>query len=442
MRRPIVVITFITIFMLSASWALCDIATKNWEFSKAISVSDYSKKAVAVPLDAQVYNSAKEDLSDLRVLGQASEDSPYAIMTQDEVKKEQKLASSVVSKEITQTDSIITVELKEPLRSFNGLKVIPESNNFARKITVEGSNDSKSWEVIRKGMVVYSFAFQMTFKRFEQYTNETYEGYGFGKYSEENLAFQFPESNFKFVRVTVPHDKDKEPVVLKDLEIFKVGSVSAEEDSYDSSLIKIEPDAASKSVENIFDFKYKNIPLSRIDINTDQANFFRRVEVSGSNDQKTWKSLANGIIFSISVDEDNERNTTINIGTAKCRYVKVKIFNGDNKAIKVASVKGYGLKKYLVIIPEKDIRYELLYGNPGAKAVSYDLGAVIKGKTIGSFGKGSLANEVRNSKYEPYKESKPWTEDKPYILWAAICVIIFGMIFLGAQVVNKLGKGD
>lgn len=438
MRRTIVAAMFITIFILSASLALCDIATKNWEFSKAIRILDYSKKAVAIPLDTQVYNSAKEDLSDLRVLGPNNEECPYAITSQDEVKKEQKLESSVVSKQITQTDSIIVAELKDPLKPFNGLKVIPESNNFARKITVEGSNDNKSWEIIRKGMIIYSFAFQMTYKSFEQYTNEIYETYGFGKYSRENLAFQFPESTFKYVRVTVPHDKDKEPVELKNIEIFNIAKLDAIEELYKSSLIKIEPDKDGKSVENIFDFKYKDTPLSRIDINTDQSNFFRKVEVAGSNDLKEWKNLASGVIFSIAVDEETERNTTVDIGNAEYRYIKVKVFNGDNKAVKITSIKGYNLKKYLVIIPEKNIQYELLYGNPGAKAVSYDLGAVIKGKPIDGFGKGALGNEVRNDKYEPYKERKPWTEDKPYILWIAMCVIIFGMILLGSQVIKKI----
>lgn len=287
-------------------------------------------------------------------------------------------------------------------------------------------------------MIIYSFAFQMTYKSFEQYTNEIYEGYGFGKYSRENLAFQFPDSTFKFVRVAVPHDKDKEPVELKDLEIFKMVKIGADEESYGSSLIKIQPDVDDKSVENIFDFKYKNISFSRIDINTDQSNFFRKVEVEGSNDLKTWKNLAGGVIFSISVDEETERNTTINIGDVKCRYIKVKVFNGDNRAIKIISAKGYGLKKYLVIMPEKNIQYELLYGNPGAKAVSYDINAVIRGKSIDSFGKGALSNEARNDKYEPYKVRKPWTEDKPYILWIAMCIIIFGMIFLGSKVIRRI----
>ena len=192
MRKLIVVTMFIAIFTLSASVALCDIAVRNWEFGKAIRILEYSKKAVAIPLDAQVYNSAKDDLGDLRVLGSKNEECPYAITVQSEIKKEQKIVSNIISKQITPTDSIIVVEIREHLKPFNGLKVIPESNNFARKITVEGSNDNKGWEIIRKGMIVYSFAFQMTYKSFEQYTNEIYEGYGFGKYSEENLAFQFP----------------------------------------------------------------------------------------------------------------------------------------------------------------------------------------------------------------------------------------------------------
>lgn len=429
---------FSVIFALLVSPAMCDIITKYWEFSKDIRIFDYSKKAAAIPLDGQVYNSARQDLGDLRVSGPKNEEFPYAIKVQDKYIKEKKLASSIVSKEITKSESVIVVELKEPLKPFNAMTVIPKTNNFSRKITVEGSNDNKNWEIIRKGTVIYSFAYQTMHRYFAQYTNEIYEGYGFGRYSGESLSIRFPKSAFRYVRVTVPHDQDKEPVELNDIRIFSILEIPAQEDIFNSSLIKMQPDAESKSVENIFDFNYRNVPLSRIDINTDQSNFFRRVDIEGSNDMKDWKNLASGVIFSIFVDEEAQRNTEIGIGSARCRYIKVKVFNGDNKPVKIRSVKGYGLKKYLVIMPEKNIQYKLLYGNPAAKEVSYDLGSILKEKTVDIFGTGALSGEVRNINYEPYKESKPWTEDKQYILWVALIIIILGMIFLGSQVIRRM----
>ncbi len=440
MLRRISAAIFFAIFVFSTTPLFCDLLAKYWEFSKQIRIADYSKKAVAIPLDQQVYDSAKDDLRDLRVADSKGGECPYAVIVHNEMNIEQKLPLSVISKQITGTESVVTVELKEPLKPFNSLKVIPASNNFARKVTVEGSNDNKNWEVIRKGIIIYSFAFQMTHTYFEQYTHEVYEGYGFGTYSEENLSMQVPQAVFKFVRVIVPHDQDKEPVELKSLEIFKTVRADAQEDLCRAPVIKTQTNVGSKSIESIADLGSRNIPLSRLDVAVDGSNFFRRVEIEGSNDMKKWSRLASDVIFSISVDDQIEQKTMIKLNNTKLRYVKITVFNGDNKPIKLASVTGYYLKRYLVMIPEKGVEYKLLYANPGANAVNYDLGEVVKGKAIDNFGTGSLAGQVRNDKYEPYKEPRPWTEDKPYILWIAMGIIIFGLIFLGSQVINKMDK--
>ncbi|MFA5143593.1 MAG: DUF3999 family protein [Candidatus Omnitrophota bacterium] len=440
MRRLISLVPVAAIFIFLSTAAFCDVTAKYWEFNRPIRVSETARRAVAIPLDAQVFNAAKPGLSDLRVTDSKGGESPYAIFSQADTTKDEKLSSVVLSAKVMPAESVITAELKAPLKPFNRIVVIPESDNFARRITIEGSNDNKRWEIIRRGISVYSFSYQTTEHYFEQYTNETYIGYGFGSYSENKLSVSFPESAYKFVRVTVPHDKDKEPVKLKSLEIFNAVGVKAEEDSFKGAIINRLPCGADKAVENIVDFGSKGLRLSRIDLAAAQSNFFRRVEVEGSDDLKKWTSTGSGVIFSISVDDEPEQNLTLELRDSGYRYLKVKIFNGDNKPISLISVTGYSLKKFLVIIPDGSERYALLYGNPAAKQVNYDLGDVIRGKTIGSFGKGHLAAEIRNDKYVPYKEARPWTEEHPYILWVAMLGIIIGLIFLGGQVVRKVEK--
>jgi len=440
MLRRISAVIFFAILAVSASTLFCDQGAKNWEFEKQIRIGDYSKKAVAVPLDKEIYDSAKEDLSDLRVLDAKGEECSYAIFVRNEMMTGQKLGLDIISNKIDATESVMTVELKGPPKPFNYLKVIPASNNFLRKITIQGSNDNRNWEVIRKEIVIYSFAFQMTATYFEQYTHETYSGYGFGTYTEENLSMRLPQVVYKYIRVIVPHDQDKEPVELRSMDIANMVVTEAEEDTCSGILVRTQTDPESKSVEYAANLGSRNIPLSRLDIAVEGSNFFRRVEVEGSNDLKEWHKLARDCIFSISVDDQAERKTTVKLGNVSARYIKIRVFNGDNKPINLVSVKGYFLKKYLVMIPEKDVEYKLLYGNPGARSVNYDLGEVIKGRSIDNFGIGSLADQVRNDKYEPYKENKPWTEDKPYILWIAMGIIILGLIYLGSQVVSKMDK--
>ncbi len=441
MSKRLYLILFSALLVFSQSQAaFCDVTTKYWEFSKPITISDNSKKAAAISLDGQVYDAAKPGLSDLRVLDQKEQEIPYALFTQSEMKKYDLLRSSVVSKEMTATESLITVELKDQSRPFNMIRIIPESNNFARKITIEGSDDNKTWQIIRKGPVVLAFAFQMTQHYFEQYTNEVYEGYGFGRYSEEKLSVQFPEVKYRYVRVSVPHDQDKEPVQLKGLDVLTMKNTAGEEDTFQGKIIKRGPGTEDKSVETVVDLGSRNLNVSSVDITAAKPNYFRRVEIDGSNDLKDWKSAGSGVIFSISVDEEAESNNKIALASIGFRYLKIKVFNGDNKPIDIAAVTATGLKKFLVIIPESVAGYRLLYGNPAAKPASYDLNDLIRGKTIDSFGRGTLGAQLRNDKFVLYKEPKPWTEDKPYILWIAMMAIILGLIFLGFQVVKKVDK--
>ena len=309
----------------------------------------------------------------------------------------------------------------------------------ARKIVIEGSHDNATWEPIRQGIGAYSFYYEVTQRYFERYTNEVYEGYAFGSFSREKLSVSFPEARFQYVRVRVPHDMDKEPVALKGMEIYRVSRTEAEEERFEAKVLSIQLGEEEKSTDSIVDFGAKNLRLSRIEINTPQTNFFRRVRVAGSDDRKEWTALAEGVIFSISLDQDEEKDTTVKLNKSPYRYLRIRVFNGDNKPLKIDSVTGYGLKKFLVIMPEKGREYTLLYGNPAAKAVHYDLGRLVSGKAVDVFAKGELGKQSRNEHYEPYKEPEPWTENKQ-VLWTAMLVIIIGLLFLGSRVIKKVNN--
>lgn len=418
--------------------ALCDVASKYWEFSKPVLVTDSSKKAAAIPLDDQVYNASKPDLTDLRVLDAGGSECPYALFTQREIKKDERQPSAVIAKDTTPTDSIITVEMKGTPGAYDRVLIVPEGNNFIRKITIEGSDDRKAWNIIRKDSLIYSFAFQTASHYFAQYTNEAYEGYGFGKYSEEKLSVLFPEVRYKFVRVTVPHDQDKEPVALKDLEIFSTKSTAGEEGIFRGKIISKVPGEDPKTIDTIVDLGSKNLGISSVNITAGRSNYFRRVEIYGSDDLKEWKSAGSGVIFSIAVDQENEENSDIDVLGTGYRYLKIKVFNGDNKPIDINDVTAKALTRFIIIMPEAGAKYRLIYGNPSAKPASYDIGDLIRGKTIDSFARGALGSQVRNDNYVPYKEAKPWTEERPYILWIAMMAIIIGLIFLASRIIRSM----
>jgi hypothetical protein len=424
-------------FSAFTQFAMAGVCDRYWEFSKSINLPDSSKNIAAVGLDQDVYNSAKPGLGDLKVIDSSGAEVPYAISMQDEVKDEKRVLSKIVSKEVTETESILTKQLVEPVIVYNSIVIIPDCSNFMRKITIEGSNDSAKWDIIRKEIAIYSFAFEMRDAYITRYTNETYASYGYEKFSGANLSIQFPEVSYKYVRVRIPHDLDKEPVAIANVEIYRTIKVSAEEGVYIGRVVKLEPDPSSKATDTMVDFGAKNLGIKRLEVATGQSNFFRNIEILASYDMKEWHKIGSGSIFSVALDGDAEKSLKIDFSPENRRYMKVKIFNGDNMPIKLSSVQGYGLQRFLVFMPAKGAGYTLFYGNPSANAPSYDLGAMIRDKPIADFSRGTLADKVRNEKFIKIKESKPWIEDKPYFLWIVLLIMTFGLIYLGSQVIKK-----
>ncbi|OGW83255.1 MAG: hypothetical protein A3C47_02170 [Omnitrophica bacterium RIFCSPHIGHO2_02_FULL_51_18] len=413
---------------------------KQWEFSRSIEINNNASQVVAAEFDGKVYNSSRPDLYDLRIMSSQGAEAPYTIRRQAEVIKAKKLISKVLSNEVKAEETSLLIDLGEKIGTYNEIKLIPKHNNFYRKIDVEGSQDNRNWEVIRKGIGVYSLSYEESANYFASLTNETYAGYSFGHYSSQNLSFRFPEAKFRYVRVVIPHNQDKEPIELSDVQILTSEKIEAAESTYAGVITKTEISQDGKSVDVFVDLGDKNLPIEEVEISSNQTNFFRRIEIQSSNDMKEWSQAGDGTIFSILLDGTVNANPMVRFGETKCRYLKIKVLNGDNKPIQIDSVKAHGLKQFAVFLRENNTAYDLWYGNPAAPSVSYDIEQVLSTKSLADFVKVHLSEEIRNKNFEPVKESKPWTENKPYLLWAAIGVIILGLIGLATQVIKKVDE--
>lgn len=419
------------------------IETKYWEYSKIVDLGGSPNKIMAAPLDKEVLNATKPGFEDLRLLDSAGGLAPYAIFTQSEESKVKNLKVNVLMSEIQLTESVMEAEIiNYPVIKYNSMTIVPKGSNFFRKITVEGSDDRTNWSIIRKDMPVYSMHLTRQSRYVEYFTNEIYGGVCFEEYSGKNLEITFPEVNFKYIKLRVPHDLDKDPVEIENIEVAYSIKISASETEYQGRILKMLPDDKLRSVDIIVDFGVKNAHITEIELVTNDVNFFRNLKVEASDDIDKWEgaNAGSGAIFSLNVDDYTERDMKVKINRADKRYYKIKILNGDNRPIFISSVKAKALTRFFVFIPEKGKTYKLLYGNPKADKVNYDIQRIIDGKQLSDFDLGKLGHQLRNEKYIPFKESKPWTEEYPYFLWVVLGVIMAGLILLGAQVLKKVGK--
>ncbi len=412
-----------------------ELNVRHWQFGRPIRIVDLSKRLQALPLDPQVYEGSNADLSDLRLVDENGRETAYAVFTQDKAARRQALPVKVMKSEVDPEKTVLVADLGEKAGAYQEVTLRPKEPNFFRRIDLEGSDDLVRWSVIRKGIVVYSFAFEERSSYIQTLTHEVYSGYGYSRVTEKNLGFRFPEAKFRYLKVTVPHDKDKEPVELTGLDVAKVDQAEPHEARYQVKLVSRLPARDPKSETWTFDLGAKHIPVHSVTVETGQKDFFRRVRVECSNDQKEWETAGEGTLFSISADQADESNKKISFGTRRCRYLRLTVDNGDNRALPIASVFAEGLTEFVVFLPEAGKTYKLLYGDPKAKAVYYDTAQVIRGKELDVFGRAELSAETKTPDYQP--EKGPWTEDKPYLLWAAMIAVIAGLFYLGSRVVQR-----
>lgn len=433
----------IIIFIISLVLSHCSIQSvqakellKNWEFRSEVIAPEPIKTVAAVPLAQEVYDASNVGQTDLRLVDEQDEVYPYLIKNQFELLKRQGKSAKVLLAQTTPNETVMVADVGEHPNTYKEIELTPKDENFVRRIILEGSDDQVNWNIIRKDILVYSFSSVESWRYIERYTHEIYSGYSTSWHRCNNMSFRFPEQKYRYLKVTIPHGQDKEPVELKGMEVFSVNEVSAIEMNYDGKISSQKVDEESKSQEIIVDLSYKNLPIYQIDIITSQKNYMRNIEVHVSNDGKEWTSAGSHAINSISLDDISSGNHVVKLHNVEGRYLKLTILNGDNKPLDITSIQVTGLQNYLVFLPEKGKKYFLAYGNPKAKQVSYDLGQVLQNTLLPQTDKASLGQKKRAPYYEPQKG--PWTEDKPYLLWGTMIAIIGCLLFMVSRVLQHI----
>lgn len=80
---------------------------------------------------------------------------------------------------------------------------------------------------------------------------------------------------------------------------------------------------------------------NRLTIDTSSTNFSRKVEIEGSDDRKVWyKVKSEGYIFDVS-EEYKTRHTTLNYPENRYRYLKVIIWDYNEKPLKITGAQLY-----------------------------------------------------------------------------------------------------
>jgi hypothetical protein len=398
-----------------------------------------AKGLVEFALTPEAFSKARQDLGDLRLTDSAGKIVPYVTRvdrgssTPGLVLEPSRMYNPVFT---PGKSSSVTVDFGAA-KARTEIDVLTPGRNFRRRVMVEASPDGQSWQVLRKSDWLFNVAHEN------------------GQYAKTRVAL--PDNDFRYLRVTVFQAPD-DPA---DLPIEKVQSRYEKNTPPALAEVRIDPNSTAvaenpkfKATEIEVDLGYGNLPLHDVVLGIADEQFLRRVEVLGRNYktitieqpvenapprkrevEEPWRSLGGGVIHRFDgltasrPDSAGGQEPSANLSlplSEGCRYIKLRIYNGDDAPLKLASpiLKLHRLQQYVAFQAKGPGPYKLYLGNAEAAAPQYDLAHFVDRLRAEGVTKAALDSVAPNPSYALPVKAIPWSESHKGLIWSA-------MLFLG-----------
>jgi hypothetical protein len=425
-RKLCLLIILMVSFFLGGSFsypALADFNLKDWKYYKEISFSKATSQVKGygkVRLDGEVFNGSWPGLEDLRVIEGREREVPYKILVSREEEKRVSLSPEIFNLSNSPSSTLFYLDLGEKKDLSNELSIEVAEKNFKREVMIEGSDDLKNWLVLKKGAYIVDFTSH--------------------DFTARNTRFSFNESAYRYLRVTIFNYGEK-PLTVTGAQVSRLLKKEAQRVELSSRLKARKENPRLKATEIYLDLGYKNLPADLIKVFTFDSNFYRQVEVSGSNSFPfpKWTPLGKDYLFAYSTRQFKAEKREISFSEGQYRYLKLTIFNFDDQPLRITGVRVLGRPRELVFEFDKNKSYFLYYGSRETRKPLYDLEALFPYLEKENFISLSLGPQRLNPAFKEKVVLKPWTERYSAVLWVVLIGTSLTLIFLILNLMRKSG---
>lgn len=402
---------FMPLFCL-ASFNLSD-----WKYFKEI---DFSQDGlINFDLGPEVFFASQKDLADLRVADQKGEEVPYYLEVSQDNKSVEAYSPRLLNNTFVKGKySSIILDTGEEERIINRLKIITDSENFQRNVSLQGSSDGNNWQTLLGDAYIYN------------YTDEK------GDWEARDTQLEFTDSTFRYYKVEID-DPEGEPVKIKDAEVsyYKEEKEKKKEFSPDYEVSENEEE---KETEILLDLGGSGMLINEIELGFVQDNFHRGVYIYASDDKDDWDYQGSAYIFDYQTSGFQGKNLRINFSGTKKPYLKAVIDNKDNSSLDLNKLKAYSPVHRLYFRADPGKSYRLYYGNPRAEKVEYDLEKYFSYLDKDEFVGAGLSGQKENPSFTPPPPEKtPLTERIPYLLPVSLLILCVFLLFLVFKFLKK-----
>jgi hypothetical protein len=363
-----------------------------------------------VRLDRHVYEAARADLGDLRLLDRRGDDVPYVLdrgRGPDRAEVRPRMRNRGHRPDGSAT---VVLDFGEQIDK-DRLVLRLTGRNFRRRVTVEGSNDAESWTTLQDDAWVFAVP-----------------GPEAARYEEVPL----PANDFSLLRVTVqPAASERMRVEILEAWLPAGGTGPRTEETLLPAWSRA-AEARPRETWLVLDLGARHQPFAAVVLAVEDERFFRevRTEVRRDADEKsrgmpapppTWDPLGSDAIYRFEDGVVEREKLRVEV-RGRARALRVRVQNGDDRPLVYEGVAVKVPVERLLFEAREGEDYRLSYGAPELKAPQYDLARTLDGAVDAPW--AGLGPPVRQALEA---DVLPWTERHPALLSVGLLLVVAGL---------------
>lgn len=404
----------------------------GWQYYKNISLTNFkilTRGSLAkITLDQDVLGNSNEDLGDLRVYS-GDKEVPYKLIVERSVFDRENIYPVVVLNNSYSIDggyNVFIVDFGQGGFLNSSLNIITSSENFKRTVEISGSDDMLSWNLLRGNGYIYD------------YTDRA------GNFKAQNTSVNYPENAFRYIQVKIFKSSDELPLTVTGAQVSKIKRSESRETTF-KPLYAVKENSANRTTEVVIDLGKKGWPTSNITLVSPDENFNREIVIYESSDKSNWRRVGQSYIFNYNTPKFVGANPEVGYSETNQRYLKLEIFNGDNRPIAITGLSAKTILRSIVFqydFIDSSVGYRLYYGNPKANFPEYDLAKFFPYLDTGVYYDAVLSDEQVNSYYQKIAPPlPPLTERIPYLVPGVLVLAVAMMSVIVLRFMKKVGAG-
>lgn len=415
-------------------------------------------EVAAVAIDDQAWEILADGCRDLILADDKGQVVPYMLRRASEIKTytANKPLPAKVEELKTKEDNAIEVliRLQDNSPSADSLEIKTPLEDFERKVTVHGQDDSGGWILLADDVLIYDYSRFMDVRQVTVDLNKNE-----ARLLKVTVSAVIDELRSPFTEIRRRQDSDggtsAEEIYAIWSRPFRIDSIelrqSQKKEQVKSDLqreytvtdVSVQPD--EKSTDTIIDIKVLRQPVNKITLQINGDNFFRDVKVQVpvvNNGRSDWRTIGSGRIHRITVRKTNRESLAVEIPEHRADTYRVLIKNNDNPPLDITGALISGPVYDVTFVAAADRNYTLYYGAKGRRAPVYDTAAIMAVLGRETPPRSLLAGErIENPAWEDAGRS--WTEwlgSRGFFIAAVLVVmlvLVAGIFRAGKQLEDR-----